>query len=69
MTNNRLGMSIFIPLVSVLTIIGFGGGLGVVFILLNELVWEEWATVILGSVLVVGVPTVAALVQRMVDAD
>lgn len=57
------------PLLAVLTIVVFGGGLGVIFILLNEMVVEEWAVVALGIALVVGVPGVAALAQRMVERE
>ena len=35
--------------------------------LLNVMVVEEWAVVALGLALVVGVPSVAALAQRMVE--
>ena len=60
-------MALLFPLLAVLIIVGFAGGLGVVFLLLNEVVVEEWAVVILGVALVVGVPTGAALAERWVE--
>jgi 4-hydroxybenzoate polyprenyltransferase len=60
--NNR---ALIFPLLSVLVVAVFAGGLGVTFILLKEI--SEWAVVGLGSALVVGVPAAAALGQRMVE--
>jgi hypothetical protein len=54
-------------MMAVLVIVGYAGGLGVVFILLNETALKEWGAVILGVALVVGVPTMAALAQRVVE--
>ena len=67
MRPDYMGKALLFPLLAGLTIVAFGGGLGVIFILLNEMVVEEWAVVALGVALVVGVPTVAALAQRMVE--
>ena len=55
------------PLLSVLTIIVYAGGLGIIFMLLNDTAAHEWAVIALGVALVVGVPAVAALGQRMVE--
>ena len=62
-----MGKAIFFPFLALLVIASFGGGLGVVFILLDHYVWKEWSVVILGMSLVVGVPAVAALAQRRVE--
>ena len=43
--------------------------LGVLFMLINHYVLEEWGVVILGVALVVGVPSVAALMQRRVERN
>ena len=69
MRPDYMGKALLFPLLAVLTIVVFGGGLGVIFILLNEMVVEEWAVVALGSALVVGVPGVAALAERMVERE
>jgi hypothetical protein len=55
------------PFLAVVVIVGYAGGLGTIFILLNETEAGEWAVIILGMALVVGVPAVAALGQRMIE--
>ena len=67
MKKELLRMALLIPLLAVLIVIGFAGGLGIIFMLLNESVLEEWGVVALGMALVVGVPSVAALAQRIVE--
>ena len=67
MDKELVRMALLIPLLSVLIIIGFAGGLGIVFMVLNEYVVKEWAVVVLGMALVVGVPSVAVMAQRIVD--
>ena len=62
--NERMTMALVFPLLAVLTIIGFGGGLGIIFMLLKASVLGEGGVIILGMILVVGVPTIAALLQR-----
>ena len=54
---------------AVVIIAGYAGGLGVLFMVINHYVLEEWGVVILGSALVVVVPGVAALVQRRVERN
>ena len=65
----RMTMAMLFPLLAVLTIAAFAGGLGVIFILLHETALEAWAVVILGLILVIGVPSAAALAQRQVDRE
>ena len=66
----RLNMTALVfPLMAVLIIMGYAGGLGVVFILLNETAAGEWAVIALGLTLVVGVPAAAALGQRMIERE
>ena len=55
------------PLLAVLTIVGFAGGLGVIFILVETSTpLEEWGVIVIGLALVVGVPAIAAFAQRLV---
>ena len=63
----RMALAALIPALAILTIATYAGGLGVIFMLLNETGAEQWAVVILGMVLVIGVPSAAALVQRMIE--
>ena len=65
----RLGLAILIPLLSVVTIAVYAGGLGVIFMVLNSTELEAWAVVILGVAIVVGVPTTAALLQQLVEKE
>ena len=65
---DRLNVSaMLLPLLAVVTIVGYAGGLGIIFILLNETPAHEWAVIALGTTLVVGVPIAAALGQRLVE--
>ena len=69
MDNNRIGKALLFPFMAVVIIAAYAGGLGVLFILINHYVLEEWGVVILGVALVVGVPGVAALAQRRVERN
>lgn len=62
--NDRMTLAMVIPLLAVLVIVTFAGGLGIIFMLLDSTGAEEWGVVALGTALVVGVPTVAALLER-----
>ena len=52
---------------AVATIIALAGGLGVVFMILNDTELEETGVIILGSAIVVGVPLVAYLLDRAIS--
>ena len=69
MDKDRLGMSALFPLLAMATIIAYAGGLGVIFILVNESPLDEWGVIAIGVALVVLVPTIAALAQRAVERD
>ncbi len=61
---DRMTLAMVIPLLAVLVIVIFAGGLGIIFMLLDSTGIEEWGVVILGTALVIGVPTVAAILDR-----
>ena len=63
MQNMRVRMAVLFPLLAIMTIVIFGGGLGIIFIFLNDVVMKEWSVVILGMALVIGVPAVAAFLE------
>ena len=70
MDKKTFNMAMLFPLLAVLTIVVYAGGLGVIFTILNETtLLGEWSVIILGSALVVGVPTVATLLQRMAEKE
>lgn len=64
MDNNRLSNSFLFPFLGILTIAFFSGVLGGIFLFINEKIIEEWGVVILGTAIVVIVPTLAALAER-----
>ena len=65
----RMTMATLFPLLAVLLIATYAGGLGVIFMVLESTALERWAVVLLGMVLVVGVPTTAALLQRQIEKE
>ena len=65
--SERVRFALLFPFLSVVTIAVFAGGLGVIFMLLYETALKQWAVVILGMAFVVGVPSVAALLQSRLD--
>ena len=68
MNRNRLDIAMLFPLLAVLTIVGFAGGLGVIFILVETSTpLEELGVIAIGMALVVGVPAIAAFAQRLVE--
>ena len=66
---DRMTLAMVIPLLAVLVIVTFAGGLGVIFMLLDSTAAEEWGVVALGTALVIGVPSVAALLDRGTNQD
>ena len=67
--NDRVWMPLLFPFLAVITIAGFAGGLGVIFMVLESSALGEWGVIVLGSAIVVGVPTAAALVQMKVEEE
>ena len=63
----RIKLATLIPLLVVIVIITYAGGLGVIFMLLDSTPAEEWGVIGLGLTLLIGVPAVAALLQRRVE--
>ena len=61
----RIALASLFPVMAVLTIVLYAGGLGVLFMVLNTTPLEQWAVVIVGLAIVVGVPTAAHLLATM----
>ena len=59
--------AVLLPFLAVITIAVFAGGLGVIFMLLESTAMEEWGVVLLGLIILISVPSIAALAQRAVD--
>ncbi len=56
-----------LPVLAALFVVVWGGGLGVLFMVVAETSLHEWAVVTIGILLVFGVPTVAALLSNALD--
>ena len=63
----RMGMALLFPVLAIIVIAAYAGGLGVIFMVLYSTALEKWAVVILGLALLVGVPTAAALIQQRIE--
>ena len=57
----RPSLAMVLPILAALVIIGWGGGIGIIFIVLNETGAGVWGAIIIGMGLVLGIPSVAAL--------
>jgi hypothetical protein len=67
MDKDRLRMSMLFPLLAMITVAVYAGGLGVIFMIVNETSLHEWGVIIIGVALVIGVPTAAAIAQKAVE--
>jgi len=65
--SDNMKFAMLFPILALITIATFAGGLGVVFMLINASEMGEVGVIILGSVIVVGVPVVAYLLERRVS--
>ncbi len=61
---DRVRMALLFPLLAVLVIAAYAGGLGVLFIVLESTPMGTWMVVIVGLALVILVPTVAAIAEH-----
>jgi hypothetical protein len=59
--------AILFPLLSMLIIAAFAGGLGVLFIVIEHSAMGLVGVIVLGVAIVVGVPAAAALIQRQTE--
>jgi hypothetical protein len=63
----RFLLAVLFPLLAIITIATYAGGLGVIFMVLEETMHSENGVIVLGLALVIGVPTVAYLAERAVE--
>lgn len=66
---NRMLMSLLFPLLAIIVIVAYAGGLGVIFILLYESELKELGVIVLGMVILIVVPTGAAIAQQIVEKE
>ena len=62
--NKNFKFAMLFPIMAIICIATFAGGLGVIFMLIEESVLHENGVIILGSSLVVLVPLIAFLLER-----
>ena len=68
--NERNMLAMMFPLMAVAIIVVFSGGLGVIFMMLFAVeAFDKWGVIVLGSALVVGVPSVAFMLQRKFESE
>ena len=65
----RMMDSMLFPILAVLTIVVYAGGLGVLFMVIESTAVGIWGVIVLGTAIVVGVPLAAAMLQKMVEKE
>ena len=65
----RMMDAVMFPLLAILTIVVFAGGLGVIFMVIESTAVGVWGVVAVGTAIVIGVPSGAALLQNMVEKE
>ena len=65
--SQRMWFALTFPILAVLTIAIFAGGLGVIFMLINETAIHETGVIILGMAILILVPLGAYFVQRAIE--
>ena len=65
----RMLDSVLFPLLSMLVIVAFAGGLGVLFMVIEHSDAGLLGVIVLGVSIVVGVPVAAALIQRAIEKE
>ena len=68
MDKHRRVDPVLFPLLAVLTVAAYAGGLGVIFMVLEHYI-QEAAVIALGVALVIGVPTAASLLERRLERE
>ena len=67
MKTDRMLMAMLFPLLAVVTVAVLAFGLGSIFIGLSKTGAGHWGAIIIGGSLVIGVPSVAFLLERMTE--
>ncbi len=65
--SQRMLFAMIFPILAVLTIVIFAGGLGVTFMVINETPIHEIGVIILGLAILVFVPLGAYFAQRVIE--
>ena len=65
----RMIDAVMFPILAILTIVVFAGGLGVIFMVIESTAVGVWGVVVVGTAIVIGVPSGAALLQKMSEKE
>ncbi len=65
--SQNMKLAMLLPVLAILVIAAYAGGLGVLFMIINSTTIHETGVIILGVALVVGVPAGAYLIQRRIE--
>ncbi|MCH7745568.1 MAG: hypothetical protein IIC84_05780 [Chloroflexi bacterium] len=65
----RMIDAVMFPILAILTIVVFAGGLGVIFMVIETTAVGVWGVVVVGTAIVIGVPSGAALLQNMAEKE
>ena len=65
--SQRMLFAMIFPILAMLTIAIFAGGLGVIFMVINSTPIHETGVIILGMIILIFVPLGAYLIQRVIE--
>ncbi len=65
----RMIDSMLFPILAVLVIAAYAGGLGIIFMVIEGTGAGIWGVIVLGVAIVVGVPSAAAMFQKMAEKE
>lgn len=65
----RMIDAVMFPILAILTIVVFAGGLGVIFMVIETTAVGVWGVIVVGTAIVIGVPSGAALLQNMAEKE
>ena len=65
--SQRMWFAMIFPILAMLTIAIFAGGLGVIFMVINSTPIHETGVIILGLCILIVVPLVASFIQRALE--
>lgn len=65
--SQRMWFAMIFPILAMLTIAIFAGGLGVIFMVINSTPIHETGVIILGMIILIFVPLGAYFIQRVIE--
>lgn len=62
--NDNFKFAVLFPILAILCIAAYAGGLGVIFMVIDQSALEEIGVIVLGTALVILIPLVAYMLER-----